>query len=137
MSQRTKQQLAMDAEKLYASHQLWLSYNQFLSSVSSPSRSSIANMELINSSPSTSGVLKESVSAYLADIHAPNHEDVMRNFFRNMVYDIGKLLKKVNDVVTAALKKPEVKPAMILPEAMRIIIVSVTFPVSHTLNLDG
>ncbi|PPR00501.1 hypothetical protein CVT24_005524 [Panaeolus cyanescens] len=105
MSQRTRQQIAMDAEKLYAAHQLWLSYNQFLSS------------------PSTSGVLKEAVSAYMTDIHAPVHEDVMRSFFRNMVYDIGKLLKKVNDVVTSAIKKPDVKAAVLLPEAMRILII--------------
>jgi nuclear pore complex protein Nup133 len=38
MSQRSRQRLAANAEKLYAAHQLWLMHNEFLAYVSLTSR---------------------------------------------------------------------------------------------------
>ncbi|KAF8964670.1 hypothetical protein BDZ97DRAFT_1660027 [Flammula alnicola] len=105
MSQGSRQKLATDAEKLYGSHQLWLSYNQFLST--SPSQS----------------VLKDAVVAYMSEIRDGAHEDVMRVFFRSWVGDIGRLLKKVSDIANAAAKSPSGNVNALLPEANRIVTV--------------
>ncbi|CAA7271672.1 unnamed protein product [Cyclocybe aegerita] len=104
MSQRSRQQLATDAEKLYSSHQLWLNYNQFLST--SPSQS----------------VLKDAVVAFMDDIKDGSHEDVMRVFFRYYVADVGRLLKKVSDIVNLASKSPSGNVNALLPEANRIVV---------------
>ncbi|KAJ3516620.1 hypothetical protein NLJ89_g1011 [Agrocybe chaxingu] len=91
MSQRSRQQLATDAEKLYASHQLWLNYNQFLST--SPSQS----------------VLKDAVVAFMDEIKDGSHEDVMRVFFRYYVADspsgdVNALLPEANRIVVTVLR---------------------------------
>ncbi|KIM49090.1 hypothetical protein M413DRAFT_95576 [Hebeloma cylindrosporum] len=104
MSQSSRQQLAMDAEKLYASHQLWLSYNRHLSA--SPLQS----------------VLKEAVIKYMEEIGEITQEDVMRVFFRSRVADIGKLLSKVSDIVIAVSKPSTGNVNPLLSEANSVIV---------------
>ncbi|KAF9476583.1 methyltransferase type 11 [Pholiota conissans] len=104
MSDQSRQKLATDAEKLYGSHQLWLTYNQFLSSTHSQS------------------VLKDAVAAFLGDNRDGAHEDVMRVFFRSHVEDIGRLLKKVADLVSAAARSPGGNVNALLPEANRVVV---------------
>lgn len=52
------------------------------------------------------------------------HEDVMRVFFRSHIGDIGRLLKKVVDLVNAAAKSPTGNVNALLPEANRVVVVS-------------
>lgn len=125
MSQSSRQQLAMDAEKLYASHQLWLNYNRHLPCV-------ILMFELDNwlcwirhhSSSSFQSVLKEAVMKYMEEIGESTQEDVMRVFFRSRVADIGKLLSKVSDVVVAVSKPSTGNVNALLSEANSVVVVS-------------
>ncbi|KAF8163334.1 methyltransferase type 11 [Crassisporium funariophilum] len=104
MAQRSRQKLATDAEQLYACNQLWLSYNQHISSSSSQS------------------ILKDAVVAYMEELDDGPHEDVMRAFFRFRVRDIGKLLKKVLEVVMSSSRSVGGRVAHLLPEANRIVL---------------
>ncbi|KAF8798054.1 hypothetical protein BYT27DRAFT_7203757 [Phlegmacium glaucopus] len=104
MSQGSRQQLATDAEKLYACSQLWLSYNQHLST------------------PASRSVLKDAVVSYMEEIGDGPHEDVMRAFFRYHVADIAKLLKKVLDVVHASSTAANSNLPHLLPEANRVVL---------------
>ncbi|KAH7910183.1 hypothetical protein BJ138DRAFT_1127105, partial [Hygrophoropsis aurantiaca] len=87
MSQRSRQRLAMDAEKLYAAHQLWLALNAALDA--GATRSPIADAVhayMATSSPSPSPN---------PDSHHdsnPPHPDVVRAFFKFHTADIGRLL---------------------------------------------
>ncbi|KAF9533020.1 hypothetical protein CPB83DRAFT_903494 [Crepidotus variabilis] len=104
MSQRSRQQLATDAEKLYAAHQLWLNYNQFLST------------------PHSQSVLKDCVTAYMRDLGDNSHEDVMRAFFRSYIGDLGRLLKKVAEIVNTQARSPTGNVQTLLPEANRVVV---------------
>lgn len=104
MSQRSRQKLAMDAEKLYASHQLWLQYNELLATL--PKHS----------------VLNDCVHAYMADVADGPHEDVMRAFFRLRVSDVGKLLKKILDIVTLSSQQAGRDVSQLLAEANSILV---------------
>ncbi|TFK42541.1 hypothetical protein BDQ12DRAFT_732185 [Crucibulum laeve] len=104
MSQRCRQQLAIDAEKLHACQQLWIQYN-----------------ELLHSSRGES-VLKECVHRYMMSVHADGHEDIMRAFFRYRVKDIGDLIRGVMRTVEKASDETHRDPAEFLPEANRIVI---------------
>ncbi|KDR81643.1 hypothetical protein GALMADRAFT_239719 [Galerina marginata CBS 339.88] len=104
MSQSSRQKLATDAEKLYACHQLWLSYNQFLST--SPSQSA----------------LKDAIMSYMEEIRDGPHQDVVRVFFRSRVAEIGKVLTKVLAVVKAASTTTGGNTNASLPEANRIVV---------------
>ncbi|XP_006458086.1 hypothetical protein AGABI2DRAFT_216285 [Agaricus bisporus var. bisporus H97] len=104
MSQRSRQQLATDAEKLYAAHQLWVQYN-----------------DLLATNPQFS-VLNDAVHDYMTEVGESAHEDVLRAFFRLRVSDIGRLIKKVKDAATAAARNTGRNIAEFLPEANRIVI---------------
>ncbi|KAF5315570.1 hypothetical protein D9611_004731 [Ephemerocybe angulata] len=104
MSQRSRQKLAVDAEKLHASYALWLQYN-----------------ELLETSPKFS-VLNDCVHAYMAEIGERSHEDVMRAFFRSKVSDIGRLIRKLVDVINLSAKQTGRDLSLLLPEANQIVI---------------
>ncbi|RXW20887.1 hypothetical protein EST38_g4970 [Candolleomyces aberdarensis] len=104
MSQRSRQRLAVDAEKLFAAYQLWLQYN-----------------DLLETSPKFS-VLNDCVHAFMAELGETNHEDVMRAFFRTKVSDIGRLVRKVMEVITLSSKQTERPIASLLPEGNRVVI---------------
>ncbi|KAG9226276.1 hypothetical protein CCMSSC00406_0003155 [Pleurotus cornucopiae] len=101
MSQRSRQRLMMNAEKLQAGHDLWLFYNEFLAT--SHSRS----------------VLYDAVALYMKDVNEDHHADMMRAFFRLHIVDIGKLLRKIETVVKRS-QGPQA--AGVLPEATRIFL---------------
>lgn len=67
-------------------------------------------------------MLKEAVVAYMEEIGDTSHEDHMRAFFRSHVGDIGRLLKKVADIVVFSSKTPYYSQEF-LPEANRAIVV--------------
>lgn len=72
----------------------------------------------------TQSVLKDAVVAYMAEVDDHEHEDVMRTFFRSKVSDIGKLLRKVLDVMNATGKHSGSQIITLLPEANRIVTVN-------------
>lgn len=104
ISQRSRQRLATDAEKLYAAHQLWLQYN-----------------DLLATNPRFS-VLNDAVHELMSEIHEGSHEDVLRAFFRLRVADIGRLIKKVKGAATSAARNTGHNIVDFLPEANRIVI---------------
>ncbi|KAF9454530.1 hypothetical protein P691DRAFT_655678 [Macrolepiota fuliginosa MF-IS2] len=104
LSQRSRQQLATDAEKLYAAHQLWIQYN-----------------DLLATNPQIS-VLNDAVHVHMIEIGEDSHEDVLRTFFRLRVADIGRLIKKVKDAAANAARNTGHNVAEFLPEANRIVI---------------
>ena len=124
MSQGSRQQLATDAEKLYACSQLWLSYNQHLSWVSFSVTQVYPQKPKFHRTTASHSVLKDAVVSYMEDIGDGPHEDVMRAFFRYHVADIAKLLKKVLDVVHASSMAASGTFPPILSEANRVVLVS-------------
>ncbi|KAG2078254.1 hypothetical protein BDR04DRAFT_1088016 [Suillus decipiens] len=77
MSQRSRQRLATDAEKLYACHQLWLKMNEHLDAGASHSLVTDAIHAFTTAHP----LLQPSSS-----------HDVIRDFFRYRVAEIGRLI---------------------------------------------
>ncbi|KAF8636731.1 hypothetical protein AX17_003534 [Amanita inopinata Kibby_2008] len=104
MSQKYRQKLITDAEKLYAAHQLWLQYNMFLAS-----------------SP-TYSVLNDAVHVYMEEVGDTEHDDVMRAFFRLRVAEVGKLIKKVVEVATRVPAESDVTLDKLLPETNHIVL---------------
>ncbi|KAJ7774888.1 hypothetical protein B0H16DRAFT_78349 [Mycena metata] len=105
MSQRSRQQLATDSEKLYAGYQLWLQHNEVLASES---------------------VLNEAIESYMESIEEGHYEDIVRAFFRLRVGDMGLLLAQVTDV-TAKLAQHSGRDLVgLLPEANRVILTVLT-----------
>ncbi|KII88453.1 hypothetical protein PLICRDRAFT_110437 [Plicaturopsis crispa FD-325 SS-3] len=104
MSQSSRQRLATDAEKLYASHQLWLQYNDFLAT------------------SSAQGVLTEAIREHMMACGEGHHEDVVRAFFRLKVADIGHLLIRVGDVTRRAAEGHGWNATEVLSEANRIVL---------------
>lgn len=77
MSQRSRQRLATDAEKLYACHQLWLKMNEYLDAGASHS------------------LVTDAIHAFTAAhplLHPSASHDVVRDFFRFRVAEIGRLI---------------------------------------------
>jgi nuclear pore complex protein Nup133 len=77
MSQRSRQRLATDAEKLYACHQLWLKMNEHLDAGASHS------------------LVTDAIHAFTAVhplLHPSASHDVIRDFFRYRVAEIGRLI---------------------------------------------
>lgn len=76
----------------------------------------------------------------MAEVDDTEHEDVMRTFFRSKVGDVGKLLRKVLDVVKAAGKYSGLQANTALPEANRIVTVNnlihISEPVADAQNVD-
>ncbi|CAL1704556.1 unnamed protein product [Somion occarium] len=81
MSQRCRQRLETDVEKMNAAQNLWLKYNQYLSS------------------GHARNVLSEAVYHYMTEVGEGHHEDLMRAFFRLKVDGLGDILPKVLSVV--------------------------------------
>ncbi|TFK76396.1 hypothetical protein BDN72DRAFT_755585 [Pluteus cervinus] len=104
MSQRSRQSLAIDAEKLYACDQLWKEHNNYL--VTSPIYS----------------VLQDSIDSFMSLIHDVEHEDIARAFFRAKVSDVGKLLRKVVEIAEHMAEQSGRKLETLLPESNRIVL---------------
>ncbi|KAK0469814.1 Non-repetitive/WGA-negative nucleoporin C-terminal-domain-containing protein [Desarmillaria tabescens] len=105
ISQRSRQNLATDAEKLYASHQLWVQHNDFLST-SHPSHS----------------VLHDTVLSYMNDIQEGHHEDVIRTFFRIRIADIGVLIQRIPDITLKLAQATGGNTGGFIAEANRIVL---------------
>ena len=60
----------------------------------------------------------------MEEVGDANHEDVMRAFFRSRVADMGKLIKKVVDVVMRAPAESDIDLKRLLPETNRVVLVS-------------
>lgn len=69
-------------------------------------------------------VLKDAVISYMEEIGDGPHEDVMRAFFRYHVADIAKLFRKVLEAVHASSTAANDTLSHILPEANRVVLVS-------------
>ncbi|KAJ7046830.1 hypothetical protein C8F04DRAFT_1227029 [Mycena alexandri] len=105
MSQRSRQQLATDSEKLYAGYQLWLQHNEVLASES---------------------VLNEAIESYMESIEEGHYEDIVRAFFRLRVGDMGLLLAQVTDVTAKLAQNSGRDLVELLPEANRVILTVLT-----------
>ncbi|KAJ7685205.1 hypothetical protein DFH06DRAFT_34186 [Mycena polygramma] len=101
MSQKSRQQLLTDSEKLYAGYQLWVQHNDMLTSES---------------------VLNEAVETYMESVHEGQYEDVVRAFFRLRVADIGLLLPHVTDVTAKLAQNSGRDLVELLPEASLVIL---------------
>ena len=104
MSQKSRQRLATDAEKLFACHLLWNQHSQLLAT--SPEHS----------------ILVDTVLAYMNDTDDQYHEDVIRAFFRYRTQEIGKLLGRIYDQVTTASQNLDYDTAGSLSEANSIVL---------------
>lgn len=104
MSQRSRQRLATDAEKLFAASQLWQRHNEILESGHSHN------------------VLTEAVYSYMHDAGESHHEDYMRAFFRSKVQDIGALLPRVHDIVRRSSYEVTQSLQENLPQANDIVL---------------
>ncbi|KAK0500496.1 hypothetical protein EDD18DRAFT_1307884 [Armillaria luteobubalina] len=110
LSQTCRQNLAADAEKLYASHQLWVQHNDFLST-SHPSHS----------------VLHDTVLSYMGDIQEGHHEDVIRTFFRIRIADIGILIQRIPDITLKLAQATGGNTGEFIAEANRIVLILSAF----------
>lgn len=104
MSQRSRQRLATDAEKLYAAQQLWLRLNE----------------TLLRGRPYD--ILSEAVYGYMNQVGEGHHADLMRAFFRLRAGDIGKLLPHVRDGTRRMLSEAPTNISNILSEANSIVL---------------
>jgi nuclear pore complex protein Nup133 len=104
MSQRSRQRLATDAEKLYAGQQLWLRLNE----------------TLLRGRPYD--ILSEAVYGFMNQVGEGNHADLMRAFFRLRVADIGRLLPHVRDGTRRMLDETPTNVPNILSEANGIVL---------------
>jgi nuclear pore complex protein Nup133 len=71
----------------------------------------------------------------MAELGETNHEDVMRAFFRTKVSDIGRLIRKVMEVINLSTKQTGRPVAELLPEGNRVVIVSPA-PLPSVLGLN-
>ncbi|KAH9900978.1 Non-repetitive/WGA-negative nucleoporin C-terminal-domain-containing protein [Cubamyces lactineus] len=104
MSQRCRQTLAADAEKLYAAHQLWLRHNDAL-------RAGLSDE-----------VLHQAVYRYMNDIGEGHHEDSLRAFLRLRVRDLGGLLPHVAELVRRSLSEMNGRSTQVIPQANQIVL---------------
>ncbi|KAI0306443.1 Non-repetitive/WGA-negative nucleoporin C-terminal-domain-containing protein [Multifurca ochricompacta] len=108
MSQRSRQRLATDAEKLYAAQQLWLRLNE----------------TILQRRPYD--ILSEAVYGYMNQVGEGQHDDLMRAFFRLRAVDIGKLLPHVRDGTRRLLGEAPTNVPNILSEANSIVLTILT-----------
>ncbi|KAI9509614.1 Non-repetitive/WGA-negative nucleoporin C-terminal-domain-containing protein [Russula earlei] len=104
MSQRSRQRLATDAEKLYAAQQLWLRLNEIILQGRSYT------------------ILGEAVYGYMNQIGKGHYDDLMRAFFRLRAADIGRLLPHVRDGTRRLLSDVPANVPDILSEANGIVL---------------
>ncbi|KAI6103387.1 hypothetical protein F5141DRAFT_205422 [Pisolithus sp. B1] len=89
MSQRSRQRLATDAEKLYACHQLWVRLNEHIDSGAAHSLIIDTIHAFTTTHPSSAP------SSNLGSPSTPERkpaQDVVRDFFKHRVPDLGRLL---------------------------------------------
>ncbi|KAG6334835.1 hypothetical protein ID866_4257 [Astraeus odoratus] len=91
MSQRSRQRLATDAEKLYASHQLWIRLNEHIDSGATHSLITDTIHAFTGIHPTTSATPSPNVTSLVAPEQTPT-QDIVRDFFKYRVLDIGRLL---------------------------------------------
>ncbi|KAF9075250.1 hypothetical protein BDP27DRAFT_40146 [Rhodocollybia butyracea] len=108
MSQRCRQRLITDAEKLDASYNLWAIHN-----------------DLLATGP-THSVLNDAVYQYMNEFGNNNHEDYMRAFFKSHVNDLGTLIERIPDVTLQAADQSGRNVADLLPEANRVLLTVLT-----------
>ncbi|KAH9934994.1 uncharacterized protein B0H18DRAFT_1082732 [Fomitopsis serialis] len=87
MSQRSRQKLATNDEKLYAARQLWSRHADFIGSDHART------------------VLYDAVYAFMVAVGEGYHEDFVRAFFRLKIQDIGSLLPHVLEIVRQASRE--------------------------------
>ncbi|KAI0831351.1 hypothetical protein BC628DRAFT_1311430 [Trametes gibbosa] len=104
MSQRSRQTLAADAEKLYAADQLWLRHNDSLRS------------------GNTDDILHEAVYRYMNALGEGHHEDCLRAFLRLRVRDLGGLLPQAAELVRRSSSQMGGKLAETVPQANQIVL---------------
>ncbi|KAJ3533367.1 hypothetical protein NM688_g7291 [Phlebia brevispora] len=104
MSQRSRQRLATDAEKLYAAHQLWLRHNESLTS------------------GRTHSVLSEAVFVYMHSVEEGYHEDLMRAFFRLKVQELSALLPHVMNIIRRSTHEITQSLTDNVPQANNIVL---------------
>ncbi|KAI0302174.1 Non-repetitive/WGA-negative nucleoporin C-terminal-domain-containing protein [Russula brevipes] len=104
MSQRSRQRLATDAEKLYSAQQLWLRLNE----------------TILRGRPYD--ILSEAVYGYMNQVGEGHHDDLMRAFFRLRVADIGRLLPHVRDGTRRLLGDVPANIPNILSEANGVVL---------------
>ncbi|KAF7294905.1 Methyltransferase type 11 [Mycena indigotica] len=100
MSQRSRQRLATDSEKLYAGYQLWMQHNEVIASES---------------------VFNEVIELYMESIGEGHHEDLVRAFFRLRVSDLGVVLSQISDVTAKLAQNSGRDIRELIPEANRVI----------------
>ncbi|KAI0322245.1 Non-repetitive/WGA-negative nucleoporin C-terminal-domain-containing protein [Amylostereum chailletii] len=108
ISQRCRQKLATDAEKLYAAQQLWFRLNEFLSQGHSFS------------------VLNEAVYSYMPQVGEGHHEDFMRAFFRLRVGDLGKLFPYLLDTYKRFRDEDPANAPTFLAESNNVVLTVLT-----------
>ncbi|KAH9856929.1 Non-repetitive/WGA-negative nucleoporin C-terminal-domain-containing protein [Lenzites betulinus] len=104
MSQRSRQTLAADAEKLYSADQLWLRHNDSLRS------------------GNTDDVLHEAVYRYMNALGEGHHEDCLRAFLRLRVRDLGGLLPQAVELVRRSSSQMGGKSTETIPQANQIVL---------------
>jgi nuclear pore complex protein Nup133 len=124
MSQRCRQRLATDAEKLHACHQLWLQHNHVLAYVIISRMRLNLVIHLKGSTGHTHSILNEAVYTYMNERGEGNHEDVMRAFFRHHVGSIGELLPPILEIMERPSHGSGRSLSVALPEANSIVLVS-------------
>ncbi|KAI0035097.1 hypothetical protein K488DRAFT_44136 [Vararia minispora EC-137] len=103
-SQRTRQRLAIDAEKLHAAHQLWSRFDEFLAQ---GHRRSVVN---------------DAIIAYMFKIGEGHHEDLVRAFFRLHVTDLGRLVPYIWETTRDMERRRSTDRAMVLSESGTAIL---------------
>ncbi|KAF9227508.1 hypothetical protein BS17DRAFT_746046 [Gyrodon lividus] len=91
MSQRSRQRLATDAEKLYACHQLWIGLNEHIDAGATHSLITDTIHAFTDMHPSPTST----PSSHPASPYTPEQtptQDVVRDFFKYRVSDVGRLL---------------------------------------------
>ncbi|KAJ3744726.1 Non-repetitive/WGA-negative nucleoporin C-terminal-domain-containing protein [Lentinula detonsa] len=113
MSQRCRQVLATDSEKLNAAYHLWTSHN-----------------ELLATGPAHS-VLNDAVYTYMNEYETDYHEDFMRAFFKFHVKDLGVVMEQIPNVALNAAQQTGRNIGDLLPEANRILLTVLTTASRH------
>ncbi|KAI0341587.1 hypothetical protein BDW22DRAFT_1358408 [Trametopsis cervina] len=104
MSQASRQQLATDAEKLYAADQLWIRHNDLLAT------------------GQPHNVLTEAIYTYMSAAGEGHHEDFMRAFFRLKVNELGALLPHVADVLKRSEHEVTHSQSETVPQANDVLL---------------
>ncbi|KIK91679.1 hypothetical protein PAXRUDRAFT_830622 [Paxillus rubicundulus Ve08.2h10] len=91
MSQRSRQRLATDAEKLYACHQLWIGLNEHIDAGATHSLITDTIHAFIATHPSSTSTPSSHHASPFTPEQTPT-QDVVRDFFKYRVADVGRLL---------------------------------------------